>query len=60
MTRNRHLGNASIITMKCVAFRDSILVTTYNSFSNLEIEEDSKIIIDCYNKKVVYLVQLFH
>ena len=51
MAGSRHLGNASIIMAECVALIDGILVATYNGFSNLEIEVDSKVIIDCYNKK---------
>ena len=47
----RHLGNASIITAKCGALRDGILGAIYNGSSNLEIEGDSKVVIDCYNKK---------
>ena len=43
---SRHLGNASIIMVECVALRDGILVATYNGFSNLEIEGDSKVILD--------------
>ena len=39
MARSRHLGNTSIITMECIALKDG-----------LEIEGDSKVIIDCYNK----------
>ena len=51
MAESRHLDNASIIMMECVALRDGILVATYNGFSNLEIEGNFKVIIDCYNKK---------
>ena len=51
MTGNRHLGNASIIMTKYVALRYGILVATYNGLLNLEIKGDSKVIIDCYNKK---------
>ena len=51
MAGSRHLGNASIITAKCGALRDGILAAIYNSFSNLDIEGDSKVVIDCYNKK---------
>ena len=47
----RHLGNISIITAECVTLRDEVLTTTNNGFSNLEIEGDSKVIIDGYNKK---------
>ena len=49
---SRQLGNASINTTECVALRDSVLATTYNDFSILEIERDYKVIIYCYNKKI--------
>ena len=51
MAGSRHLGNTSIIMAECVALIDGILVATHNGFSNLEIEGDSKVIINCYNKK---------
>ena len=51
MAESRHLGNILIINAECVALRDGVLAATYNGFSNLEIEGDSKVIIDCYNKK---------
>ena len=51
MARSRHLVNALTVTAECVALRDGVLTARLNDFSNLEIEGDSKIIIDCYNKK---------
>ena len=48
---NKHLGNVSIIIAQCVALRDDILVAIYNGFTNLEIEGDSKVIIDYYNRR---------
>ena len=51
MAGSRHLHNALIIMVECVALRDGVLNATYNGFSNLEIERDSKVIICCYNKK---------
>ena len=59
MVGNKHLGNASVITIECVVLKDGVLATTSYGFSNLEIVGDSKVIIDGYNqkKKVVYLVQ---
>ena len=51
MTGSRHLDNALIITTECGALRDGILATIYNCLSNLEIEGNSKVVIDCYNKK---------
>ena len=51
MTGSRHLGIASIITTVCVALRDGVLAARLNGFFNLEIEGDSKVIIDCYKTK---------
>ena len=31
--------------------RDDVLSAIYNCFTNLEIEGDSKVIINCYNKR---------
>ena len=31
--------------------RDNVLTVIYNDFTNLDIEEDSKVIIDCYNRR---------
>ena len=50
MAGSMHLGNASILTAKCVALRDGVLAARYNGFPDLEIEGDSKVIIDYYNK----------
>ena len=58
MTGNRHLGNTSIITKEYIVLRGGVLIVAYNGFSNLEIKGDSKVIIDCYNKKVINIVQL--
>ena len=46
-----HLGNASIIIVECVALRVGVVVAIHNKFLNLEIEGDSKVIINCYNNK---------
>ena len=58
MTKRRYLGNVSIITIEYVALRDRVIAARNNGLSNLEIEGDSKVIINCYNK--VYIVQLCH
>ena len=60
MAANRHVTNASIIIAGCTALRDGFLVAKKNGFLDLEIEGDSKVIIDRYNKKIIYLVQLFY
>ena len=36
--------------LRSVALRDGVLAAIYNDFTNLEIEGDSKVIIDCYNR----------
>ena len=51
MATSRHMSNASIIIAKCMAFRDSVLAAENNGLLNLEIEGDSKVVIDSYNKK---------
>ena len=51
MAGSKHLGNALIINVECVALSDGVLATRLNGFFNLEIEGDSKVIIDYYNKK---------
>ena len=50
-----------------MALRDGVLTTTNNGgFSNLEIERDYKIIINCYNKKsslvssINFLMNIYH
>ena len=48
----RHLGKSFIIVIECVTLRDEILATKNSGYSNLEIEGDSKILIDCYNKSI--------
>ena len=48
---SRHIGNPSIIIAECMTLRDDMLAAKNNRFLNLEIEGDSKIIIDCNNKK---------
>ena len=37
--------------MKCVALRDGVIAAICNGFTILEIEGDSKEIIDCYNRR---------
>ena len=31
--------------------RDGVIAAIYNGFTNLEIERDSKVIMDCYNRR---------
>lgn len=45
------VGDASIIIVECMVLRDGVLATKNNGFLTLEIEGDSKIVIDCCNKK---------
>ena len=46
MIANRHISNPSVIIEECMILRDKLLVNKNNGF-----EGDSKIVIDCYNKK---------
>ena len=39
-----------------MVLRDDVLVVKNNEFLNLEIEGNLKIIIDCNNKKKIFLV----
>ena len=48
----RHLGKSSIIIIECITLRYEILAAKNSGYSNLEIEGDSKIVIDCYNKSI--------
>ena len=43
-----------------MVMRNDVLIIRDNDFLNMETERDSKIIINCYNKKKVYIVQLFY
>ena len=70
MAGNKHLGHASIITTECVVLTDGVIAAKLYGFSNMEIERDSKIIIDRFNNKIYiyiyffffffYFVQLFY
>ena len=55
---SRHTGNASIIIVACMTFRDSKLAAKNNGLLNVEIEGDLKVVIDSYNKKVIFQVLL--
>ena len=52
MAACRHIGNSSNIVVECIALKDGMFATKRKGFLNLEIEGDSKIVIDCYNKKI--------
>ena len=58
MTESKYLSSASIITIEYVVLRDDVLVVIYNGFSNMKIEKDSKIVIDCYNKKCSLFISI--
>ena len=56
----RYMRNSSIIVIKCIILRDIyILVVKNKNFLDLKIKSDSKIVIDCYNKKVNILNYIF-
>ena len=48
----KHIGNFLIIIIECMMLKDGMLAIKKNGFLNLEIEGDSKIVIDYYNKKI--------
>ena len=52
MVARKHVGKSSIIVAKCMTLRDAILAAKNKEYSNLKMEWDSKIIIDCYNKRI--------
>ena len=52
MVARRHVDDSSITVAKCMALRDRILVAKNNGFLYLEIEGDSKIVVDSYNRKI--------
>ena len=58
MIANRHICNALIIIAEYMALRDDMLAAKNNEFLNLEIDDDSKIVIDCYNKKKKVIFQV--
>ena len=43
-----------------MTLRDGVLAVRDNDFLNLQIEGDSKIVIDYFNRKLAHLVQLFY
>ena len=51
MVASGYLANSSIIIAEHMALRDDVLVVKNNGFLELDIERDSKVIIDCYSKK---------
>ena len=55
MIANRHISNPSVIIAECMILRDKLLANKNNGF-----ECDSKIVIDCYNKKKVIFLILLH
>ena len=52
MAACKHIGKFSVIITECMILRDGILAVKSNGFLDLEVEDDSKIIVDCYNKKI--------
>ena len=45
------MNNVSIIITECKDSIDGVLVSKNNEFLNLEIEGDSKVVLNSYNKK---------
>ena len=52
MASCKHIDNSSIIIDECMTLRDDILDAKNKSFLDLDMEGDSNIVIDCYNKKI--------
>ena len=55
MTASRHISNVSIIITEYMTLRYDMLAAKNNEFLNIEIEGYLKIVIDCYNKKYIYI-----
>ena len=51
MIASKRICNVSIIITKCMILRNDVLATKNSKFLNQEIKDDSKIVIDYYNKK---------
>ena len=47
MVACRHIGNSLIIVDEYMTLKNGILAIKNKAFLNLEIESDSKIVIDC-------------
>ena len=58
MTASRHISNVSIIITEYMTLRYDMLAAKNNEFLNIEIEGYLKIVIDCYNKKYIYILFL--
>ena len=59
MAGNKHLGHASIITTECVVLTDGVIAVKLYGFSNMEIERDSKIIIDRFNNNIYIYIYIY-
>ena len=59
MVACRHIDNSSIIFVKCMTFRDGNLTANSKDLLGLEIEGDSKIVVDCYKKKINIFSYIF-
>ena len=56
----RYMRNSSIIVIKCITLREIYILVVKNKKNlDLKIKNDSKIVIDCYNKKVNILNYIF-
>ena len=52
MVACKHIGKFSVIIIECMVLRYGILVAKSKGLLDLEVEGDSKIIVDCYIKKI--------
>ena len=55
----RHIENFSIIFVEYKTLRDGILAVKNKDLLGLEIKGDSKIVVDCYNKKINIFSYIF-
>ena len=56
----RYMRNSSVIVIKCITSRNIYILVVQNKKKlDLKIKNNSKIVIDCYNKKVNILNYIF-
>ena len=56
----RYMRNSSVIVIKCITLRNIYILVVQNKKKlDLKIKNNSKIVIDCYNKKVNILNYIF-
>ena len=54
------MRNSSIIVIKCITLRDIYILVVKNKKNlDFKIKNNSKIVVDCYNKKINILNYIF-